>query len=465
MFSQAATPRFQIRLLSSSATLAHRFKSQGTAIHKDRRSAIAVAAAAKTAAASKAPNVQADAVNASNVKAAFAEAGLSQDAVAHVLRRYPPYLRWNVEDRLLPAIQSWQQDLGASFLSELERVPTLLHMKPAEELLKNQYLAFIGIKSPERLRKRSPGSFSQSLTSIQSKVAFLQQWGFTRAQTLSLIEKHPDVLARTSEHTGELLRLIEDMFDCADRETLCDVMLSCRHIGLCSQPLEALHRNFTYCCACIEVSPRQMKRVWKHGLFVISPAELEARLVSIVAQLSATPDEVKSVVRRMPQIINHLPETVGSHVTQLLGLGCSHGQVKSMCLEQPALLTLSFKSQIQADKWAFLTRIMQHDHDAIAAMPYLLMCSLPNKLGPRWEYLQQLRLHGGTTFTGSLSSFMIISDTKFRAAYTRPQLRVYDEHFQQQWQQRWDFLLVDQQLSIEDIADDPDLLRMPLKDT
>ena len=465
MFSQAATPRFQTRLPSSSARMAHLFKNQENAVHRGRRSAIAVAAAAKNVAASKAPNIQAAAVNASNVKAAFAEAGLSQDAVAHVLRRYPPYLRWNVEDRLLPAIHSWQQELGASFLSELKRVPTLLHMKPAEELLKHQYLASIGIKSPERLRKRSPGTFSQPLASVQTKVAFLQQWGFTRAQTLSLIEKHPDVLARTSEHIGKLLRLIEDMFDCADRETLCDVMLSCRHIGLCSQPLESLHRNFTYFCTCVEVGPKQTKRVWKHGLFVISPAELDARLLSIVAQLSATLDEVKAVVRRMPQIINHLPQTVGLHVMQLLGLGFSHGQVKSMCLEQPALLTLSFKSQIQADKWAFLTRIMQLDHDAIAAKPYLLMCSLPNKLGPRWEYLQQLELLGGTRFTGSLSSFMVISDAKFRAMYTRPQLRVYDEHFQKQWQQRWDFLLVDRQLSIQDIADDPVLLRLPLKDT
>ena len=421
----------------------------------------------KRCGASKADNVQAAAVNASKVRTAFADAGLSQAAVNHVLKRYPPYLRWNVEQKLLPAIQSWQQELEASFLSEVERVPRLLHMKPAEELLKNQYLASIGITEPERLRKTCSCAFGQPLTSIQSKVAFLQEWGFTRAQTLSLIKKHPDVLVHTSEHTGELLRLVEDMFECADRETLCDVMLSSNHIGLFSRSAKVLHRNFTYFCTCVEVDHKHMKRAWRHGVFSILPAELDVRLSSIAAQLSATIDEAKSVLRRAPTLTMFLPETVGLHVTQLLGLGFSNGQTKSMCLKQPTLLALSYKSQLQADKWVFMTRILRLSHEAIAAQPFLFTLSLPNRLGPRWEYLQQLRLHAeiSNTSTGSISSLMKMTDTKFRAVYTRPQLRVHDEHFKKQWQRRWDFLLVDQQLSIQDIADNPELLRIPLKDT
>ena len=76
------------------------------------RSAAVMAAAAADATASKARKVQAATVNASNVKAAFSEAGLSQDAVSHIVRKIPTYLRWNVEQQLLPAIQSWQQELG-----------------------------------------------------------------------------------------------------------------------------------------------------------------------------------------------------------------------------------------------------------------------------------------------------------------------------------------------------------------
>ena len=421
-----------------------------------------MAAAAKDAAASKAENIQAAAVNASNVEAAFAEAGLSQDAVAHVLRRYPPYLGWKVADKLLPAIQSWEQELGASFLSEFERVPRLLLMKPAEELLKDRYLASIGIKSPESMRKRSPWVFGQSLTLIQSKVAFLQELGLTTAQTLWLIEKHPDVLLCSSEHMGELLKLIEDIFDSSDKETLCNVMLSCNYFSVFNMPITNLHRNFTYFCTHVMADHKQMKRAWRYGVFTVSPAELDMRLSFLAAQLRATIHEVKAVMRSMPQTPIFLPETVGLHVTQLLGLGFSHGQVKRMCLQQPALLGYKYSSDVRVAKWAFLTRIMQLDHDAIAAKPLLLMHSLPNRLGPRWEYLQQLR-NGGMIFTGSLGILMSMTDSKFRAMYTRPKLRVYEEHYQKQWQQRWNFLLVDQQLSIQDIADNPELLRIPLK--
>ena len=415
--------------------------------------------------ARKAAKFKAASDNAMCVKAAFAEAGFSEDAVNHIVRQYPHYLSWKVEDKLLPAIQSWRHELGASFLSELERVPTLLRMKPAEELLKNQYLASIGIKSPERLRKRAPCAFTQPLTSMQGKVAFLSQWGFTKVQILSLIEKHPNVLLRTSEHIGDLLRLIEDMFECADKKTLCDAMLSCNCVGLCSQSVESLHHNFTYFCTCvaIEGDHKQMTQAWKKGVFVVPPAELDSRLSFVGAQLSATMDEVQAVFRRAPQLTLLLPETLGLHVTQLLGLGFSHSQVKRMCVWLPTLLALSYTSQVQADKWAFLTRIMQLDHDEIAAKPYLLIYSLRNRLGPRWEFWQQLKLLGGVTFTASIGSLMVKTDASFRAVYTTPQLGVYDEHFQKQWQRRWDFLLVDQQLRIQDIADNPDLLHVPLK--
>ena len=463
--SQAAAPRLQARLLSKLVTKTCLRMFHGTAIHRDSWPAIAVAAPAKDATDSKAPNIQAAAVSASNVKAAFAETGLSQDAIDHIVRQYPSYLRWKVEDKLLPAIQSWQQELGASFLSEFVRVPKLLNKKPAEELLKNQYLLSIGIKSPERLRKRNPHAFGQSWTSIQSKVAFLQDWGFTRAQTLSLIEAHPNVLQGSSKHNGELLGLFGDMFDCANRETLCDIVLSCTYVRLFNRPTATLHRNFTYFCACVGVEHKQMKQAWKHGVFSVSPADLDARLSSIAAQLSATLDKAKGVVRSMPALATSLPETVGLHVTQLLGLGFSHDQVKRMCLRQPRLLNRNYTSDVNVEKWGFLTRILRLSHDAIAAKPFLLTLSLPNRLGPRWEYLQQLRLHGETAFTGSIGSLMSVTDTKFRAANSRPQLRVYDEQFQKQWQQRWNFLRVAQQLSIQDIADNPELLQISLKDT
>ena len=62
-----------------------------------------------------------------------------------------------------------------------------------------------------------------------------------------------------------------------------------------------------------------------------------------------------------------------------------------------------------------------------------------------------------------LTSLVFLTDMKFRAAYTTPELRVYDERFQKQWQRRWGFLLIDQQLSIQDIGENPALLHISLK--
>ena len=406
--------------------------------------------------------------NASHVKAAFIEAGLSQDAVDHILTLYPYYLRWDVEQKLLPAIKHWQQELDDQFVSEFARFPQLLLKKPEEEQLKEQYLASIGIRSPGIIRKRNPSVMRQSLTLLQSRVSFLQQYGFTQAQVTSLIKQNPDILLRTSEHIEELLRVISDMFGCAqDTSALSDVLLSCRDRRFFTVSPAALRRNFTYFCTCTRADDKQMQKAWKRGVFRASPADLDIRLDSIAAQLDATLDEARSVARRTPGISTLLPATVAMHVMQLHDLGFTRLQVKSMCLKQPNMLALNYNSQLQADKWAFLTCVMQLSHDAIAAYPHLLMSSLPNRMGPRWEYLLQLRLHGVLAFTGAhdvVSSLVSMTDSKFRAAYTKPQLRVYDEHFQKQWQRKWDYLLVDQQLSIQDIGDDPALLHISLKD-
>ena len=399
--------------------------------------------------------------NASCVKATFAEAGLSEAAIDRILTQYPYYLRWDVDQKLLPAIQSWQQELGALFLSELERMPTLLVRVPEEEGLKDQYLASIGIASPRRFRKNCPAALRQSLALLKGRVAFLRACGFTERQTLSLLEKHPRILLCTTEQVAQLLSVIGDIFGCAhDMDTTADILLRCNCFRLCSQ--SSLHRNFTYFCTCLVVDDKEKMRAWKHGVFTVPPAELDAKLGFLAAQLGATIDAAKAVVRRMPQIATLHSATVKLHVAQMLGLGFSHSQVSSMCLRQPSLLTFSYTSEVHIAKWVFLTRVLQLSHDAIAAKPHLLMYSLPNRLGPRWEYLQQLRSHGAIDFTAAhevIGRVVDLTDSRFRAKYGRPQMRVYDDHFQKQWQRRWDSLLIDQQLSIQDIADNPDVLR------
>ena len=449
--------------------LGARFPSEFKRIPKLLLTSTGVMAKARTA--RKAAKAKAASGNAPRVRAAFAEAGLSQDAIDHVLTVYPTYLRWDVEQKLLPAMQSWQQELGDGFVSGFEKVPTLLLWEPEEETEKDAYLVSIGVTSPRRLRQRLLTTLPKSLISMQGRVAFLRARGFTQAQVTSLVKQHPEIISRPSEHIEEVLRTTSDMFGCAqDMDALADVVLSCRGLGFFNVSPTALYHNFTYFCSCTGTNAKEMQRAWKRGVFRTSHADLDNRLDSIAAQLDTTLDQAKSVVRRLPEISNLLPATVALHVRQLHDLGFTRRQVNSMCLQQPSMLTLSYNSQLQADKWAFLTHVLQLSHDVVAARPHLLMSSLPNRMGPRWEYLLQLRLHGVIAFTGAhevniLSSLVYMTDLQFRTAYTAPQLRVYDEQFQKQWQRRWNFLLVDQQLSIQDIGENPALLLISLKDT
>ena len=148
-------------------------------------------------------------------------------------------------------------------------------------------------------------------------------------------------------------------------------------------------------------------------------------------------------------------------------LGFSPDQVKSMCLRQPVLLGFSYNTQVHVEKWAFLTCVLQLSHATIAAKPHLLMPSLPNRLGPRWEYLQQLRRHGVIEFTSAsqvVNILVDLTDTKFKARYDAPQLHPYDERFMEQWQARWKVLLAGRQLTLQDIAVRADELQVGFLD-
>lgn len=206
------------------------------------------------------------------------------------------------------------------------------------------------------------------------------------------------------------------------------------------------------------VDDKEKKRAWTKGVFVVPPAELDSRLDLIALQLDVTVQQAKGVVRRQPQIATLQSTTVRLHVSQLHGHGFSSSQVRDMCLKQPALLTLDYTSKLQVDKWAFVTCVMQLSPASIAACPHLLMSSLPNRLGPRWEYLQRMKSRVVIKFSAAhecVSSLYSSTDSKFTATYTPPEsaaFGVYDVHFQKQWQKRWHYLLIDQRLSIQDIG-------------
>ena len=187
-----------------------------------------LALAAVLAAAPDSAN-KAASVKSARVKAALAEAGLSKIAIDHMLGQYPHYLSWNVEKKLLPAMQSWQQKLGASFLSEFDRILTLLLTEPEEEDLKDAHLMSIGVTSPRRVRQRASMAFCQSLASMQDWPMHAR--GFTTAQVT---------------------------FGCAqDMDIMVELMLCCQLVGLYSISATTLRHKLPYFCTFIRVNNKE----------------------------------------------------------------------------------------------------------------------------------------------------------------------------------------------------------------
>ncbi|DBB18384.1 TPA: hypothetical protein ACH3X3_000035 [Trebouxia sp. C0006] len=108
-----------------------------------------VPSATKSAPASEAAAVQAE----------FAKAGISVQATRKILKQYKPYLNWDIETKLRPALQSWLQELGTEQLSQqLQKVRYLLVCVHAQGAQRGVLLA--GVKRSECCKGTTEGTKS-----------------------------------------------------------------------------------------------------------------------------------------------------------------------------------------------------------------------------------------------------------------------------------------------------------------
>ena len=61
-----------------------------------------------------------------------------------------------------------------------------------------------------------------------------------------------------------------------------------------------------------------------------------------------------------------------------------------------------------------------------------------------------------------MGSIVNLSDKKLAANYRAPRMSVYNAQLQKQWLNRWKFLLIDQQFSIQEVADQYAVLQILL---
>ncbi len=117
----------------------------------------------------------ASAGKAAAVQAEFAKAGISAEVTQKVLEQYKPYLTWDVETKLRPAVQSWLQELGTEQLSQqLQRLPCLLLCTPVERAEVYSWLVLKGVNAA-KIQQKAPRVMTREIGAVQSTFEVLQQ--------------------------------------------------------------------------------------------------------------------------------------------------------------------------------------------------------------------------------------------------------------------------------------------------
>ena len=135
--------------------------------------------------------------------------------------------------------------------------------------------------------------------------------------------------------------------------------------------------------------------------------------------------------------------------------------MKAMCLSQPTLLAYDLTSQVNREKWTFLTGILHLGINELVSKPIVLSYSLGNRLGPRHAFAVQL--NAGSTIDGQLNSASISlilssrNDALFvekisRHCMSGPPAVQYTAAFKAQWQERYKYLRQQRDITIEDIG-------------
>ena len=403
------------------------------------------------------------------VHAAFAEAGLSEKVIDKVLSSYPPYLRWDVEGKLRPALQQWHEDLGSTKLSDrLQWCPKLLISKPSEANEIFLWLTSLGINA-ERLQHKAPRIFTRNLAAVQSTVCVFQQVaGFSDAQLPALFHRHFEALRLRPHRRMQSLECIAGLLavPIASEELRSAVMAS--QDRLFKTTPAVLQDRIKRFCATFGVTTGCARRALQAGVSTVTSDEVEARASKLQGLLGWRQPQLKKFVSTKPVLLLLTPERIATNMRQLQEHGFAASQVTNMCSRQTTLLTRNWSSAINVEKLAFLTTLLGvTTANDIAAEPHYLMYSLDNRVGPRLGFLFQhsfIASFRHASLRGHLVSVLHLTDAKFASKYSSSSTGAYDKAFIDHWKQRWTFLRQRMLLPVETIAAHEELLRASLPD-
>ncbi|DBB18385.1 TPA: hypothetical protein ACH3X3_000036 [Trebouxia sp. C0006] len=183
------------------------------------------------------------------VQAEFAKAGISAVVTQKVLKRYKPYLTWDVDTRLRPALQSWLQELGTEQLSQqLQKVQRLLVCTPKERSEVSSWLVLKGV-NVARVQQKTPQVMTREVEAVQSTFEALQQAAaLSDEQMCTLLHKHSVALEYGPERVIGTLQAVSTMFGMPmTSHSFKEVLLAASNRLFLQSP-DTLHQRLTFFC-------------------------------------------------------------------------------------------------------------------------------------------------------------------------------------------------------------------------
>ena len=327
------------------------------------------------------------AANIDALRAEFSKAGIPDEVTAKVLK-YKPYLHWDPDTQLRPALQLWLQHLGSQQLSErLGRHPKLLLRTPEECNDIYLWLASVGIDA-ERIQQKAPRVMARQLKDVQSTVQAIQQGLLLPDdRLLAFCWRHARSLQNSRDHLARTLQVVAELLatQVASQEVR-EVIIVCNE-RLFNRDPAVIHCRISFFCKEFKGGQHVAKKALKQDVFLVSVSTMRAHAVELKAMLGLTADELNTCLNASPQILTRKPATVANNIQKLQSHSFTSLQAVKIYAAHPALTGYDWTSPLNVEKLEYLMLILQLTTAQIASKPVILATSLEQKLGPRGEFI------------------------------------------------------------------------------
>ncbi len=404
------------------------------------------------------------------VQAEFAKAGISAEVTQKVLKQYKPYLTWDVETKLRPALQLWLQELGAEQLSQqLQKLPRLLLHTPDERNEVYSWLVLKGVNAA-RVQQKAPIVMTREIRAVQSTFEALQQAAaFSDAQMCTLFHKHSVALAFGPDHVLSTLQAVGMMLGTPMTSNSFREVILAASDRLFSRGPVTVHQRVTFFCRMYATGTHVARTAFTRGVFMTPEPVMQSRATKLQELLGWDIEQLKQKLSARPDMLTLEPFTIARNVHDMQAAGFSQTQVWAMCTLLTDLLARKWTSDTNVEKLQFLRCLLGLTLDDIAARPHLLASSVSMSLGPRVWFLYQTGAIDApnTIMMSGLSGYLKKSKAVFSERFSVPSAipsKVFDSAFVDNWKQRWEYLRQHMKLSVETIAAHQDLLLTSLPD-